>query len=105
MYLPMVSLVSFRRTYCGRILSVPSRSSSLMDVDFANIKINANRFRCGLGRFIRVGKTKYIKDEDLEGTDKIRPQYVRRKDTKDNIGRYIVLLPEEKADSCQSESK
>ena len=33
--------------------------------------------------------------------DKIRPQYVRRKDTKDTIGRYIVLLLEEKADNCQ----
>ena len=36
-YLPMVSFVSSRCTYCGRILSVPSRSSSLMDVDFANV--------------------------------------------------------------------
>ena len=30
-----------------------------MDVDFSNIKIHANRFRCGLGHVIRVGKTKY----------------------------------------------
>ena len=37
-YLTMVSFVSSGRTYCGRILSVPSRSSSLMDVDFANVK-------------------------------------------------------------------
>ena len=36
--------------------------------------------------------------------DKIRPQYVQRKDKKDTIVRYIVLLPEEKADSCQSDS-
>ena len=60
MYLSMVSFVSFRRTYCGRILSVPLRYSSSMDVDFANIKIHANSFRRGLGRFIRVGKTKYM---------------------------------------------
>ena len=33
----MVSFVSSRRTLCGRILSVPSRSSSLMDVDFSNV--------------------------------------------------------------------
>ena len=31
-----------------------------MDVDFANIKIHANRFSCGLGRVIRIGKTKYM---------------------------------------------
>ena len=31
-----------------------------MDVDFANIKIHTNRFRCGLGHVIRVGKTKYM---------------------------------------------
>ena len=37
--------------------------------------------------------------------DKICPQYVRRKDTKDTIRRYIVLLPEEKAGSCQSDSE
>ena len=35
--------------------------------------------------------------------DKIRPQYVRQKDTKDTIGRYIVLLAEEKVDSCQQD--
>ena len=46
-----------------------------------------------------------IKDEDLEGDDKIRPYYVQRKDTKDTVGRYIVLLPEEKADSCQHDSE
>ena len=46
-------------------------------------------------------KSTSIKDEDLEGTYKIRPQYVQQKDMKDTIGRYIVLLPEEKADSCQ----
>ena len=33
--------------------------------------------------------------------DKILPQYVRRDDTKDTI----VSLPEEKANSCQSDSK
>ena len=59
-YLLMVSFVSFRRTYYGHILSVPSRSSSLMDVDFAIIKIHANRFCRGLGHIIRVGKTKYM---------------------------------------------
>ena len=50
-------------------------------------------------------KSTSIKDKDLEGTDKICPQYVRRKDTNDTIGRYIVLLPEEKADSCQHDRK
>ena len=50
-------------------------------------------------------KSTSIKDEDLEGTDKIRPQYVGRKDTKDTIGRYIVLLPEEKVNSCQCDSE
>ena len=50
-------------------------------------------------------KSTSIKDEDLEGTDRIRPQYVRQKYTKDTIGRYIVLLPEEKADSCQRDGK
>ena len=33
--------------------------------------------------------------------DKIRPQYVRRVDTKDTI----ISLPEEKANSCQRDSK
>ena len=50
-------------------------------------------------------KSTSIKDEDLEGTDKIRPQYVRREDTKDTIVRYIFLLPEDKADSCQRDSE
>ena len=50
-------------------------------------------------------KSTSIKDKDLEGTDKIRPYYVRRKDTKDTLGRYIVLIPEVKADSCQHDSK
>ena len=31
-----------------------------MDVDFANIKIHAKRFIRGLGRVIRIGKTKYM---------------------------------------------
>ena len=31
-----------------------------MDVDFANIKIHANRFRRGFGHVIWVGKTKYM---------------------------------------------
>ena len=31
-----------------------------MDVDFANIKIHANRFSRGLGHVIRIGKTKYM---------------------------------------------
>ena len=52
-----------------------------------------------------LAKSTSIKDEDLEGTDKIRPQYVQQEDTKDTIVRYMVLLPEEKADSCQSDSK
>ena len=42
-----------------------------------------------------------IKDEDLEGTDKIRPYHVQRKDTKDTVRRNIVLILEMKADSCQ----
>ena len=37
--------------------------------------------------------------------DKILSQYVWQKDTKDTIGRYIVLLPEEKVDSCQHDSE
>ena len=37
--------------------------------------------------------------------DKIRPYYVRRKETKDTVGRYIVLIPEMKADSCQQDRK
>ena len=55
-YLPMVSFVFSHCTYCGRILSAPSRSSSLMDADFANVKIHANRFSRGLGHVIQVGK-------------------------------------------------
>ena len=50
-------------------------------------------------------KSTSIKDEDLEGTDKIRPYHVRQKDTKDNVGRYNVLIPEVKADSCPHDSK
>ena len=50
-------------------------------------------------------KSTSIKDEDLEGTDKICPYYVRRKDTKDTVGRYIVLIPEVKADSCPHDSE
>ena len=55
-------------------------------------------------------KSTSIKDEDLEGTDKIRPQYAhertydrmtRKKPSKDTI----VLLPEEKASSCQRDSE
>ena len=34
----MVSFMSYRFTYCGRIFSVPSRCSSLMGVDFVNLK-------------------------------------------------------------------
>ena len=37
--------------------------------------------------------------------DKIRPYYVQRKETKDTVGRYIVLLSEEKADSCQHDNE
>ena len=50
-------------------------------------------------------KSTSIKDEDLEGTDKIRPYYVRREDTKGTLGIYIVLITEVKADSCQHDSK
>ena len=60
-----------------------------------------NLFAC----IFMFAKSTSIKDEDLEGTDKIRPYYVRRKDTKDTVGRYIILLPEEKADSCQHDSE
>ena len=56
-----------------------------------------NLFACN---FV-FAKSTSIKDEDLEGTDKICPQYVRRKDIKNTVGRYIVVLPLEKADSCQ----
>ena len=38
--------------------------------------------------------------ESVSG-DKIRPQYIQRKDTKDTI----VLLPEEKANICQRDRK
>ena len=31
-----------------------------MDVDFANVKIHANRFRHGIGHVMQVGKTKYM---------------------------------------------
>ena len=37
--------------------------------------------------------------------DIIRPYYVLRNDTKDTVGRYIVLIPEVKADSCQHDSE
>ena len=47
--------------------------------------------------YFTFAKSTSIKDKDLEGADKIRPQYVLREDTKDTI----VLLPEEKANSCQ----
>ena len=56
-----------------------------------------NLFAC----IFMFAKSTSVKDEDLEGTDKIRSQYVQRKDTNDTIGRYIVLLSVEKADSCQ----
>ena len=42
---------------------------------------------------------------DVCTLDKILPQYVRRKDTKYTIERYIVLLPEDKANSCQHDSE
>ena len=38
--------------------------------------------------YFTLAKSTSIKDEDLEGTDKIRPQYVRQEDTKDAIRRY-----------------
>ena len=37
--------------------------------------------------------------------DKIRPYHVQQKDTKDTVGRYIVFLQVENADSCQHDSK
>ena len=46
-----------------------------------------------------------MKGKVRPGYDKIRPQYVRQKDTKDTIGRYNFLFPEEKADSCQRDGK
>ena len=46
-------------------------------------------------------KSTSTKDEDLEGTDKIRPQSVRWEEKKHTI----VSLPEEKANSCQHDSK
>ena len=48
-----------------------------------------NMFAC----IFMFAKSTSIKDEDLEGDDKIRPQYIRQKDMNDTIGRYIVLLP------------
>ena len=50
-------------------------------------------------------KSTSVKDEDLEGTDKIRPYHVRQKDTQDTVVRYIVLIPEVKADSCHHDSE
>ena len=70
------------------------------------IRMTRPRPRINLFAYIFMfAKSTYIKDEDLEGTYKIRPYHVRRKDTKDTIGRYIVLIPEEKADSCQHDSE
>ena len=60
-----------------------------------------NLFTC----IFMFAKSTSIKYEYLEGNDKIRPLYVRRKDTKYTVGRYIVLLPVEKADSYQHDSK
>ena len=60
-----------------------------------------NLFAC----IFMFAKSTSIKDEDLEGADKIRPNYVQRKDTKDTVGRYIVFIPEVKAESCQHDSK
>ena len=37
--------------------------------------------------------------------DKIRSYYVQWKDTKDTVGRYIVLILEVKVDSCQHDSE
>ena len=37
--------------------------------------------------------------------DKIRPQYVRQEDTKIQSEDTIILLPEEKANSCQRDSE
>ena len=51
-----------------------------------------------------------IKDEDLEGADKIRPQYAHER-TYEGMERNIpskdtiVSLPEQKANSCQRDSK
>ena len=53
--------------------------------------------------YFTFAKSTFIKDEDLEGTDKICPQYIDRSTQKIPSEDTIVLLPEEKANSCQSE--
>ena len=73
---------------------------------FLPVYMTQPRPRLNLFEFIFMfAKSTSIKDEDLEGTDKICPQYVQQKDTKYTIRRYIFLLPEEKADSCQRNRK
>ena len=55
-------------------------------------------------------KSTSIKDEDPEGTDKIRPQYAHER-TYDGMTRKmpskdtIVSLPKDKANSCQCDSE
>ena len=79
---------------------------SLTRDNFVRLEPNQNRtdkmvvhvYPSKLGFYIRPLR-------NLKGDDKIRPYHVRRKDTKDTVGRCIVLLPEEKADSCQHDSE
>ena len=66
--------------------------------EMANLHIKFKDLDC-------VTPSEMMKGKFRPGYDKIRPQYVRQKYTKDTIGRYIVLLPEEKADSCQRDGK
>ena len=60
--------------------------------------------------YFTFAKSTSIKDEDLEGTDKIRPQYAHER-TYDGMTQKIpskdtiVSLPEEKANSCQRDSE
>ena len=60
--------------------------------------------------YFRFTKSTSIKDEDLEGTDKIRPQYAHKR-TYDGMTQNIpskdtiVSPPEEKANSCQHDSE
>ena len=60
--------------------------------------------------YFTFSKSTFIKNGDIEGTDKMRPQYAhertydgmtRKTPTKDTI----ISLPEEKANSCKRDSK
>ena len=89
--------------YQGELINSPPKKTPIF---FLPIRMTRPRSRINLFACIFMfAKSTSIKDEDLEETDKIRPQYVWRKDTKDTIGRYIVLLPVEKADSCHHDSE